>query len=708
MAERNVSIRLSVEDAETVRRTLDQVGASGQQLAQKLGEASKAARAADIAAYGAELDRLRAKYNPLFAAQQQYRAALAEINQAQRVGAISAEEATAAIQREAVALNAHVAALNRGSGGGAIGNMRQFGTVAQQAGFQVGDFFTQIASGQNAMVAFTQQGSQMLQFFGAAGAVAGAVLAVVGALVIAFRNAAGGASSAAEAAKKLDAALKDANSVLETHQRLGAGLKDQQENEIKRVGDLARYYRSLTGELREFEKTRLQVRELNLKEESAGLAAQANAGLGAIQSLSRTLGNVTDLTRLQNARRTARGLQPLEGPPAQAVQARAAIEEFNQAGPNSPQALEKLYTDLVRISQIEGPFSKSILEAARAIEKPAIQARELALRLEEVRKGQELLSKSPKELEQLAGRPDAIKKQNDLLKEQIALETRAAVEYDKQRENAHKRAQQIIDADAKRQQSLEKYIRGLEGSAEAEKLNSTEKQVQLALQEAQNKLIDEYGHKLRDLTEKEKERIATAVRNREQEKAATQELERFSERAFDRIGAAITEAFVQGKAAAIDFRGVMMGVLSEIAQEFVKLAILNPLKNIIFGQNNPTAADIFKPRKEKIPGIPSLNFAGFFASGTDFAPRGLAVVGESGPELINFRGGEQVISANRTRTILSRGQGGNQYFIDARGADAGAVERIKQALIQLAGPGVVERRAITAVTSARQRGMVPA
>ncbi|MGG7567905.1 hypothetical protein ACQ5SO_17260 [Rhodovulum sp. DZ06] len=33
----------------------------------------------------------------------------------------------------------------------------------------------------------------------------------------------------------------------------------------------------------------------------------------------------------------------------------------------------------------------------------------------------------------------------------------------------------------------------------------------------------------------------------------------------------------------------------------------------------------------------------FFAGGTDFAPRGLAVVGERGPELVKFRGGESVI-----------------------------------------------------------------
>lgn len=50
-------------------------------------------RGADIAAYAAKLDQLQAKFDPLFAAQQKYQANLEQINQAQRVGAISASQA---------------------------------------------------------------------------------------------------------------------------------------------------------------------------------------------------------------------------------------------------------------------------------------------------------------------------------------------------------------------------------------------------------------------------------------------------------------------------------------------------------------------------------------------------------------------------------------------------------------------------------------
>ena len=57
-------------------------------------------------------------------------------------------------------------------------NTGRFGQIAGQAGFQVGDFATQVQGGQSALLAFSQQGSQLLGAFGAGGAIAGAVLAV--------------------------------------------------------------------------------------------------------------------------------------------------------------------------------------------------------------------------------------------------------------------------------------------------------------------------------------------------------------------------------------------------------------------------------------------------------------------------------------------------------------------------------------------------
>lgn len=46
-----------------------------------------------------------------------------------------------------------------------------------------------------------------------------------------------------------------------------------------------------------------------------------------------------------------------------------------------------------------------------------------------------------------------------------------------------------------------------------------------------------------------------------------------------------------------------------------------------------------------------------FARGTNSAPPGMAWVGENGPELVNFRGGEQVLTAAASRNLASRMQG---------------------------------------------------
>ena len=68
-----------------------------------------------------------------------------------------------------------------------------------------------------------------------------------------------------------------------------------------------------------------------------------------------------------------------------------------------------------------------------------------------------------------------------------------------------------------------------------------------------------------------------------------------------------------------------------------------------------------------------------FASGISSAPAGLAVLGERGPELVRFRGGEQVFSAAATGQILGAANGGGMMEIGreiARG-NAEIVEELR-------------------------------
>lgn len=123
--------------------------------------------------------------------------------------------------------------------------------------------------------------------------------------------------------------------------------------------------------------------------------------------------------------------------------------------------------------------------------------------------------------------------------------------------------------------------------------------VQRAIIAAQNKLLDEQGNRLRDLTEIERDRVANAVRQKDkldkeqaQAKASYDEMANFADRAFDRIGTAATQMFVEGKGAAFEWKNLMKGVISEIMQEFIKLSMLNPLKNALFGGTAPTLGSV--------------------------------------------------------------------------------------------------------------------
>lgn len=95
-----------------------------------------------------------------------------------------------------------------------------------------------------------------------------------------------------------------------------------------------------------------------------------------------------------------------------------------------------------------------------------------------------------------------------------------------------------------------------------------------------------------------------------------------------------------------------------------------------------------------------------FAKGTDNAPRGLAIVGEDGPELVHFRGGERVIpnkriSAPRAPTLRARsaangnGAGSNSLTVNINGAsgDPHVRELVRQGVQEaLAGQSEQMRR----------------
>lgn len=166
---------------------------------------NSAARAADVAAYGAELDRLRSKFVPLVGASQRYRADLDEINQAARVGAISERERAAAISSTKAAFAEQVVGLRQAKSASneaaaaaglhrheiinlsrqaqdvvvSLAGGQGLGTVLLQQGSQIGDVF---ASSTSTVGGFARQATSWLGNFLTVGRVAfgGVTLAITG------------------------------------------------------------------------------------------------------------------------------------------------------------------------------------------------------------------------------------------------------------------------------------------------------------------------------------------------------------------------------------------------------------------------------------------------------------------------------------------------------------------------------------------------
>ncbi len=126
-------------------------------------------RAADIAAYGAELDRLRARYNPLYATISQYKSAQAEIRQAHRLGAISADEMTAALTRQRQAALAVLAAQKGRDAGGGSSSPADNRFRKQNLSYQLFDIGQTIAGGMPLSMIAAQQGPQILQLYAGQG-----------------------------------------------------------------------------------------------------------------------------------------------------------------------------------------------------------------------------------------------------------------------------------------------------------------------------------------------------------------------------------------------------------------------------------------------------------------------------------------------------------------------------------------------------------
>lgn len=108
----------------------------------------------------------------------------------------------------------------------------------------------------------------------------------------------------------------------------------------------------------------------------------------------------------------------------------------------------------------------------------------------------------------------------------------------------------------------------------------------------------------------------------------------------------------------------------------------HPLANLVAGMN-------WAKYKASRRGWNMLDFIGKghgYEDGTKNAKRGLAIVGESGPELVNFQGGEQVLSNPESMRFMAA----NRTYVPTQGAGAGIdYDRLAKAVISNLPPSLV-------------------
>lgn len=112
------------------------------------------------------------------------------------------------------------------------------------------------------------------------------------------------------------------------------------------------------------------------------------------------------------------------------------------------------------------------------------------------------------------------------------------------------------------------------------------------------------------------------------------------------------------------FKGIFDGIGNVFSALFEALGnFFNEFGKLLAWDNHSTEARIAKAVLAILTAGVSLIFTGF-AKGTNNADSGLHLVGEQGPELIDFHGGERVYTAQQTKGLLSgSGDGGNTFNV---------------------------------------------
>jgi len=248
---------------------------------------------------------------PLIAKEKAFAQTVRAVNDAMRLGLKTNKEAIADIQKLGKAYGYTEAQIDRvtASMTGIRKNTNRMNATIQNAGYQFGDFFVQVQSGQNILVAFSQQGAQLAGLLpGLAGAVTGVGLVIGSMLVRALMDGSSFMKGFGQAVEEITEKLTKFE---QSFKRVSEGFRDELGPEVEKfakvilqkdlrdatkalekdMGSFGGYFSKLGGQIR---ATAQEVKVLKAAYKSAE-AAQAAIELDKLEGIRDTIQGIGDI-----------------------------------------------------------------------------------------------------------------------------------------------------------------------------------------------------------------------------------------------------------------------------------------------------------------------------------------------------------------------------------------------------------------------------
>lgn len=331
MTEKRYSVRLVSEGGAAVRAEFDGLAQSVQRA---MGNAEKSA-----GVFEGGLERLRLKFDPLYASSMRYAQQVEELNRAQAMGVNIAGGYEAALERinAEYALSARASQIGVANLGlmtrasfGVGDSMRRAAPYIQQASFQVQDFAVQVAAGTDVSRAFAQQAPALLGAIAPMGSRLAAIGALIGVIVAVGVPLIAMLMDTGEEAQTLEDRLEGLERALRDYQ---SSARDTQLS----TAELTERYGSATGAARAFLAAQLEINRVRAYEGLRSTLAEIAGGFGGLNSnvhdahlgideLSVTIDTLQEKLQLthEQALEVARGLLALDAADGPTAAAEAA------------------------------------------------------------------------------------------------------------------------------------------------------------------------------------------------------------------------------------------------------------------------------------------------------------------------------------------------------------------------------------------------